>query len=74
MDMSVMDTGKYRKLVINGYICRPWPGGPGPELMNVLGLEIVYLLMYFWTLNCVKKILDKNRKAPPRHMNETASE
>jgi len=25
-------------------------------------------------INCVKKILDKNRKAPPRHMNETASQ
>jgi hypothetical protein len=49
MDISMLDTGKYRKLVLTGYIWRPWPGGPGPELIYVLGLEIVYLLMYFWT-------------------------
>jgi hypothetical protein len=49
MDISVMDTGKYRKLVITGYSCRPWAGCPGPQLIYVLGPEIVYLLMYFWT-------------------------
>jgi hypothetical protein len=49
MDISVMDTGKYRKLVLTGHISTPRPGSPGPELIYVVGLEIVYLLMYFWT-------------------------
>jgi hypothetical protein len=49
MDISVMDTGKYRKLVLTGHIRTPRPGSPGPELTYVVGLEIVYLLMYFWT-------------------------
>ena len=48
-DMSVMDTGKYRKLVLTGGIWGSCPGSPGLGRMHVIGLEIVYLLMYFWT-------------------------
>ena len=49
MDISVLDTGKYRKLVLTGGICRPSRGCPDGKRMYVLGLEITYLLMYFWT-------------------------
>ena len=49
MDISVMDTGKYRKLVLTGEICGPWSGSPGLGRIYVIGLEIVYLLMYLWT-------------------------
>jgi hypothetical protein len=46
-DISVMDTGKYRKLVLTGEICGPCPTCPGLGRIYVIGLEIVYLLMYF---------------------------
>jgi hypothetical protein len=49
MDISVLDTGKYRKLVLTGEICRPSPVRAALELIYVVGLEITYLLMYFWT-------------------------
>ena len=49
MDISVLDTGKYRKLVLTGEICRRWRGRSGLERIYVEGLEITYLLMYFWT-------------------------
>ena len=49
LDISVMDTGKYRKLVLTGEICGPWRGSPGLGRIYVIGLQIVYLLMYFWT-------------------------
>jgi hypothetical protein len=29
VDISVVDTEKYRKLVLTGEICRPWRGRPG---------------------------------------------
>jgi hypothetical protein len=47
MDISVMDTGKYRKLVLTGEIYRPSPGAL--VRIYVGGLEITYLLMYSWT-------------------------
>jgi hypothetical protein len=45
-DISVLDTGKYRKLGLTGKICGPYPGTPGLGRIYVIGLEIVYLLMY----------------------------
>jgi hypothetical protein len=42
VDTSVMDTGKYRKLVLTGEIYRPWWGRPGLERIHVLGLEIIH--------------------------------
>jgi hypothetical protein len=32
VDISVMDTGKYRKLVLTGGICRPSRGSPDSAL------------------------------------------
>jgi hypothetical protein len=49
MDISVMDTGKYRKLVLTGEIWRPSTVRADLERIYVVGLEITYLLMYFWT-------------------------
>ena len=49
MDISVLYTGKYRKMGLTGQICRPWGGRSGLERIYVEGLEITYLLMYFWT-------------------------
>ncbi len=49
VDISVLDTGKYRKLVLTGKICRRWRGRSGLERIYVEGLEITYLLMHFWT-------------------------
>ncbi len=49
MDISVMYNGKYSKLGLTGEICRPWRGRSGLERIYVEGLEITYLLMYFWT-------------------------
>jgi hypothetical protein len=49
MDISVLDTGKYRKLVLTGEISRPSPVRAALELIYVVGLEITYLFMYFWT-------------------------
>jgi len=45
-----MDNGKYRKLVITGMFYRSWVRGEVPGRIYIVGLEIVYLLMYFWTL------------------------
>jgi len=44
----------YREIQETGFtveICRPWPECPGLEMerIYVRGLEIIYLLMYFWT-------------------------
>ncbi len=33
MDTSVLVTGKYRKLVFTGEICRPCPVSSGPEIL-----------------------------------------
>ena len=49
IDISVLYTGKYRKLGLTGEICRPWRGRSGLERIYVEGLEITYLLMHFWT-------------------------
>ena len=49
MDISVVDTGKYRKLVLTGEISRPSPVRATLERIYVGGLEITYVLMYFWT-------------------------
>jgi hypothetical protein len=46
MDISVMDTGKHRKLVLTGVFSRPWWGCSGLERIYVVGLKITYLLMY----------------------------
>jgi hypothetical protein len=46
MDISVLDNGKYRKMVLTGVFCRPWEGRPDLERIHVLGLEIANLLMY----------------------------
>jgi hypothetical protein len=65
MDISVMDTGKYMKLVFTGHIRTPRPGSPGPELIYVVGLEIVYLLMYFWTRTTRSRFRTKRYKGTP---------
>ncbi len=49
MDISVVDTGKYRKLVLTGEIYRPSPVRAVLESIYFVGLEITYLSMYFWT-------------------------
>ena len=64
-DISVMDTGKYRKLVLTGEICGPWWGSPGLERIYVLDLEIVYLLMYFWTRATPPRVRTKRYNGTP---------
>ncbi len=48
IDISVMDTRKYKNLVLTGEICGPSWRWPDLERIYILGLEITYLLMYFW--------------------------
>ena len=40
VDISVMDTEKYRKLVLTGEIWRPWRGQPGLERIHVEVLKL----------------------------------
>jgi hypothetical protein len=49
MDISVLDTGKYRKLVLTVQICRPWPGAPGQglEQSGTTGPHWLFLRAFF---------------------------
>jgi hypothetical protein len=65
VDISVLDTGKYRKLVITGGICGSCSGSPGLGRMYVIGLEIVYLLMYLWTRTSMIRFRTKRCNGTP---------
>ena len=60
-----MDTGKYRKLVLTGKICGPYPSAPGLGRIHVIGLEIVYLLMYFRTRSTRPRFPTKRYNGTP---------
>jgi hypothetical protein len=44
-----MGTGKYRKLVLTDVFYRSWVRRAGLVRIYVVGLEIIYLVMHFWT-------------------------
>jgi hypothetical protein len=60
-----MDAGKYRKLVLTGEIRGPSWGTPGLERTHVVGLEITYLLMYFWTRRPPRRFRTKRYNVTP---------